>query len=53
MPNKDIHFRPKDEDRRIMDKLREYLSKLTKQPVFDTAAIRYALRFWEEHKDDD
>ncbi len=51
MPNIDIHFRPNDEDRRILHAIREYLSKLTMQPVFDTAAIRYALRSWEESND--
>ena len=45
----DIHFRPNADDRRILNKIREHLSKLTKQPVFDTAAIRYALRDWEEN----
>ncbi len=49
MPNIDIHFRPNDEDRRILDAIRKYLSKLTMQPVFDTAAVRYAIRFWEEN----
>jgi protein-arginine kinase activator protein McsA len=48
-----VNLRPNDEDRRILDKLKAYLSKLTKQQAFDTAAIRYALRFWEEKNDDD
>ena len=47
-----ISLRPNDEDRRILDKLIAYLGKLTKQEVFDTAAIRFALRFWEEHEDE-
>ena len=53
MSHDPINFRLNADDRKILDKIKAYLSKLTKQPVFDTAAIRYALRFWEEHKDDD
>ena len=48
--NNPITFRPNDEDRRLLDKLKAYLAKLTKQEVFDTAAIRFALRYWDERE---
>ncbi len=50
--NDPIHLRPNAEDRRILNAIREYLSNLTKQPVFDTAAIRYLLRDWEERQNE-
>ena len=48
--NNPIIFRPNDEDRRIIDKLKAYLARLTKQEVFNTAAIRFALRYWDERQ---
>ncbi len=51
MPNDPINFRLNDEDRKILDKIKTHLAKLTMQPVFDTAAIRYALRSWNESND--
>ena len=44
MSHDPINFRLNDEDRKILDKIKAYLSKLTMQPVFDTAAVRYAIR---------
>ncbi len=51
MSHDPINFRLNDEDRRILDKIKAHLAKLTMQPVFDTAAVRYALRSWEESND--
>ena len=48
--NNPICLRPNDEDRRLLDKLKAYLARLTKQEVFDTAAIRFALRYWDERE---
>jgi len=39
-----INFRLNDEDRKILDKIKAHLAKLTMQPVFDTAAVRYSIR---------
>jgi hypothetical protein len=51
--NNPINLRPNDEDLRILAKIKAYLTRVTKQTAFDTAAIRYALRFWEEeHKEE-
>ena len=50
--NDPINLRPNDEDRRILDKLKAYLARLTKQQAGNTAAIRYALRFWEEKQNE-
>jgi hypothetical protein len=52
MTNDPINFRPNQEDRAIIDKIKEFLSRVTKQEAFDTAAIRYALRYWFESLDD-
>ena len=52
MSHDPINFRPNAEDRRILDKLRAYLTKATKQQSFDTAAIRYLLRDWEEKQEE-
>lgn len=52
MSNDPINFRPNTEDRRILDKLRAYLTKITKQTAFDTAAIRYLLRDWDEKQEE-
>ncbi len=48
----DVHFRPNKDDRRILDKIKTYLTKATKQQSFDTAAIRYLLRDWEEKQEE-
>ena len=44
MPHDPINFRLNNEDRKILDKIKAHLTKLTMQPVFDTAAVRYAIR---------
>ncbi len=52
MSNDPINFRPNDQDRRILDKIKTYLTKATKQQSFDTAAIRYLLRDWDEKQEE-
>ncbi len=44
MTHDPINFRLNDEDRNILDRIKAHLAKLTMQPVFDTAAVRYAIR---------
>jgi hypothetical protein len=48
MSNNPIAFRPNDEDLRILDAIRSYLTGVTKFQTYYNGAIRHALRVWEE-----
>ncbi len=50
--NEPVHFRPNDEDTRIMKRIRDLLADLIGIETTnraETAVIRHALRFWDKN----